>query len=133
VKDPERAAFQIEEDHYARRTGVRAQRVPDKKPPWWFFLIDQQERFWVARHGEGFHLPESESERNLRMAWGAPPSEWWEPLVMDVIEPNGRFLGTLEFPTHQTRVVVARNDKVWVIEEGEWGEQYVVRYRTAPG
>jgi hypothetical protein len=133
VKDAERAAFQEQEDHYARRTLRSPQRVGDQKPPWWSFWIDGEERFWVIRHAEGFRKPESDEERKARARFNAPLDEWWEPLIVDVIDPHGRFLGTLDFPTHLTRLIEARENLVWVIEEGEWGEHYVVRYRIQPG
>ena len=95
--------------------------------------MDEEGRIWAATHNEGTHIPETPDEKALREAWNNPPSEWWEPLVFDVIEPTGRFLGTLHFPNRQTKPMVSSGNLVWVLEKGEWDEQYVVRYRIVPG
>jgi hypothetical protein len=106
--------------------------IPGEKPPWWAFRIDEQGRLWVARHSEGVFIPESRDERERREQFGNPPAEWWEPLIVDVLEPRGRYLGTLRFPGYRTSVAVARNDEVWAIELGQYDEEYVVRYRIRP-
>jgi hypothetical protein len=69
-----------------------------------------------------------------------PPITWKQPVVFDVIEPNGRFLGTVAIPGVRKspydsfpRIVRARDMTVWTIELGEFDEQYVVRYRIVPG
>lgn len=129
VSRRERKAFQDLEDHFAARRDLKAARVPARKPPWWNVWVDQEGRIWVARHGEGEHVSETVTDRNRRVKLGNPPNEWWEPLRFDVISPGGRFLGTVQFPNRQTDLMVARGDRVWVLERGEYGEQYVVRYR----
>jgi protein-disulfide isomerase len=58
--------------------------------------------------------------------------EWRMPLVYEVIEPSGRYLG-LSFPNRQTELGFARGRHVWVVETGAFGESYVVRYRIAGG
>lgn len=133
VKHKERAAHQLIENHYSQRAKVRAERVSTEKPPWWAFWGDEEERLWVARHGEGYHRPESPSERRDRERLGNPPNEWWEPLAFDVIGPSGTFLGTLHFSNPQTDLAAARGNRVWVIEAGEYDERYIVRYRVEPG
>jgi hypothetical protein len=112
--------------------------VPDVKPPLWAFKIDEDGRYWVARHTEGYHRPETPEERERRRELiqyrgsEPPPLEWWEPLVVDVLDPRGRFLGTIRFPSNRIRVVEARGSTVWAVEHGEFDEQYVVRYRIEP-
>lgn len=109
--------------------------VPDVKPPIWAFKIDGDGRYWVARHSEGYHVPETQEEREYRRELiqyrgsEPPPLEWWEPLVIDVLDPRGRFLGTIRFPSNQTRIAEAYGDTVWAVERGELDEEYVVRYR----
>lgn len=129
VKPDERVAVQRIEDHFAHRRGVRGGEVPERKPPYWHLWVDRDGRIWVARYGEGRHVPETAEERERRLRYENPPNEWWEDLVFDVIEPTGRFLGTVRFPNRQTDLQVARDERVWVIERGEFGEQYLVRYR----
>lgn len=109
--------------------------VPEVKPPIWAFKIDGDGRYWVARHSEGYHVPETSEEREYRRELiqyrgsEPPPLEWWEPLVVDVLDPRGQFLGTIRFPSNQIRMAEAYGDAVWAIERGELDEQYVVRYR----
>jgi hypothetical protein len=107
--------------------------VPESKPPYWAIRVDEEGRIWVARHTEGVFFAESEFERAERAVYGNPPLEWWEPLVVDVIEPNGRFLGTLRFPGSKVTPMAAREDRLWTVELGEYDEPYVVRYRIESG
>jgi hypothetical protein len=74
-------------------------------------------------------MPETPGERERRERYQNPPAVWWDPLVFDVIDSTGRFLGAVRFDNVRTRPMVARGAVIWVIEEGEYGEQYVVRYR----
>jgi hypothetical protein len=108
-------------------------RIPAVKPPLWAFRVDQDGRIWVARHQEGYHRPETEAERTRRMnrPFGGPGAlmEWSEPLVTDVLEPSGRFLGTVRFPNDRTTIAWARGDTLWAVELGERDEAYLVRYR----
>jgi hypothetical protein len=138
----ERAEFQALGD--ASRRGRRdlvetSTSVPRTKPPFWGLWVDQEGRVWVARHTQARAVPETESEREVRLEGNRlrgvdrPPSEWWEPLVFDVIEPGGRYLGTVTLENHRTELSEARGTEIWVIEQGEFDEQYVVRYRVATG
>jgi hypothetical protein len=112
--------------------------VPTTKPPLWAMRIDDEGRIWVARHRPGVYVEESPTERRHRRESehyrGAttPPLEWWEPLVTDVIDADGRFLGTLTFPSNRATIVAARGLRVWTVEPGPGGEPNVVRYRVRP-
>ena len=133
VKRAERRAFQELEDHFSARRGERPSRVPTSKPPFWGLWVDQEGRIWIALHEEGVHIPESPSEREHRLRYENPPMEWWEARSFDVIESGGRFLGRLRFPNPQTDIAVARDNRIWVVERGELGEFYIVRYRVEGG
>lgn len=110
--------------------------VPRTKPAFWAIRVDEEGRLWVARHTEGVHRAETEAQRAERRRVAEfrgsepPPLEWWEPLVVDVIEADGRFLGTLRFPSDQMVPLAARGRLIWAVETGELGEQYVVRLRV---
>jgi hypothetical protein len=54
-------------------------------------------------------------------------------LVADVIEPGGRYLGTVRFPNERTTLAWATGATLWVVESGELDEGYVVRYRIEAG
>lgn len=130
----ERAEWEALVTHAERRGSNRGgTSIPDRKPPYWGFWVDQEARIWVARHTTAVRIPESESERAKRTETGAPPTEWWEPLVLDVIDPAGRFLGTVRLKDRKAVPKVARGNKLWVLEQGEFDEQYVVRYRIEAG
>jgi hypothetical protein len=143
----ERAQFRAQLDAQGERTVVMgrlsgmppdyAVTVPDTKPPFWAFQVDHDGRIWVAVHQAGYYRAETSEERRQRLALRLKPPnpalEWWEPLVTDVIEPTGRFLGTIRFPNPQTSIFFSRGDRIWVVELGEFDEQYVVRYRITPG
>lgn len=110
--------------------------VPAQKPPYWAIRVDEDARLWIARHSEGVFIEETDSERERRRELARyrgsepPPLEWWEPLVVDVIEGTGRFLGTIRFPSNRFSLVAARGRQVWAIESGANDEQYVVRFRA---
>ena len=107
--------------------------VPDTKPPFWALQVDQDGRIWVARHQEGFFKEETPQEMAARMKLVRVPGakmEWWEPLVTDVIEPSGRYLGTVAFPNGRATIAWASGDELWALELGEFDEPYVVRYRV---
>ena len=122
-----------------RGAGVRTVSladIPDTKPPFWAIQVDGLGRIWVARHAPGFHRPESAAERASRLARLQVPNsamEWREPLVVDVLEPTGRFLGTLSFPDERTTLGVVTEEVVWAVVSGDYDEQYLVRYRITPG
>lgn len=138
VDPDERRQFREHTAHVASLWGSGSglnDDIPAVKPPFWAFRVDGEGRFWVARHGVGTHEPESEAARRSRedlaqfRGSAPPPVEWWEPLTIDVLEPQGRFLGSVTLPNRQSVLLDARDRTVWVSERGEFDEQYVVRYR----
>lgn len=136
----ERAETQRLEDHFAERNGREPRRIPMAKPAWSDLDADAEGRVWVERYGVGFFAPETPGERDRRERYDNPPREWRHPIVYDVIEPRGRYLGTLRFPgfttsmpNNRVEIALARGNLVWVVEHGEYDEQYVVRYRLEPG
>lgn len=97
----------------------------------------------MRRHVRGIHVPETEGERARReeaceffgTSWAECEEgvrEWHEPMTFDVIEPSGVFLGEIALPNRQSELVFTKDDVVWVVEKGTYGEDYVVRYRIIP-
>lgn len=132
----ERAQAQAREDVVAERWGDPPRTVPREKPIWSEFEVDGDGRIWVRRHVEAVRVEETEAERERREGIGNPPWEWVEPTVYDVIDQDGTFLGTVRFPNStwasvldRVELVHAQGDTVWVVEKGEFGEDYVVKYR----
>ena len=114
-------------DFSERRTGARYGSLPDRKPAFHDFRVDDDGRIWVRRHvlaTEDPHRPNPTSPR--------PPLTWHEPTTFDVLSPDGRFLGTLTFPA-KTRFQTSRGLNVWGTVAGGFGEAYVVRFRIEPG
>lgn len=62
-----------------------------------------------------------------------PQRRWREPVVYDVFERDGRYLGPVAVPDRVT-LLLMRGDLVWGVAKGESDEEYVVRYRltTSP-
>ncbi|MEM7417795.1 MAG: hypothetical protein AAF389_20060 [Gemmatimonadota bacterium] len=142
VDGEERSQFRAHAAHVAGLWGPDAglgDDIPGEKPPFWSVRIDGEGRLWVARHSHGVLEPESAADRAEREELGRlrgsvpPPVEWWEPLTLDVIEPAGRFVGSVTLPNRQSVLLDARGDSVWVTERGDFDEEYVVRYRVVPG
>ncbi len=142
VERDERSQFESSAEHVTELWAGRydfSTNIPDTKPPFWTFWIDDDARIWVARHVEAHHRPETEAERAERERLGElrgtvpPKMEWWEPVTLDLFEPNGRFLGTVVLPSSQSRPVAAHGRQLWTVEKGEYDESYVVRYRIGGG
>ena len=139
----ERAEARRMEEVMNGRNGRPVRDIPSRKLPFKMVYADSQGRLWVQLRTPGHIEAETEGERATREKacefFGAPQaeceagvSEWREPLTFDVIGPDGRYFGRVELPNRQSRFEHAANDLVWVTEKGEYGEQYVVRYRIAP-
>lgn len=99
--------------------------VPDVKPFFRRLCADEMGRIWVERYVEPYEYEYSAEERAQR--GNRPLYTWREPQVFDVFEPAGRFLGTVRLPV-QTRLAFASEDRLWAIERGSFGEEYLVQY-----
>lgn len=100
------------------------QSIPREKPPFRELWIDSEGRIWVSRYAEAKEWlvsPEGSEEENR--------ATWVEPSVWDVIDPRGSFLGTVPLPD-RTQLIDARGRKIWALETGDLGEEYVVRLRV---
>lgn len=126
------------------RNGVPVRDIPREKPPLRELFVDTDGRLWLQRHAEGFVEPESDGERASRVEaceffaaskaeCDAGIGEWRQPVVYDVIEPEGVFLGQVALPNRLSELVHARGRELWVVERGAYGEEYVVRYRIGEG
>lgn len=99
--------------------------IPDEKAPYRGLLVGQGGRVWVQLHRPGRRRADSPSAR----PGGAVPPRWVEPVVYDVFEPDGRYLGRLRAPQGFEVVPrpVARGDTLWGVVRGELGVQRVAR------
>lgn len=129
----ERKEKQRLEKGFSARNGTSERRIPKTKPPFSSFKVDSEGRFWIEMFAPGYMERETPGERELRERYNGLLREWRQPLVCEVIDPGGEYLGRVEFPNRQTDLVWAHGREVWVIERGEFHEQYLVRYRVQPG
>lgn len=99
--------------------------IPEVKPPFKGLFVDQDGRIWVRLH--------QPAELVTPEALGASEAEstWREPIVFDVFEPGGRYLGQVHAPSGFRTLPqpVIRGDMVWAVvaEPGELPN--VVRFR----
>lgn len=102
--------------------------IPDRKP----FFSDIQTaadgRIWVQVSQPG-RLVTTDSKPTHD--GGVPPVERWiEPVVYDVFEVDGRYLGSVHLPD-ETELMYMRGDQVWAVQRDENEVPYVVRYRIS--
>ena len=138
-RDVERIPVRAEEktqwnawiDYFERRGRERGDNasygpIPDVKPYIRHLFVDDDGRIWVAVYAEARFQPYTEAERAER---GDRPSlEWNQPLVWEVVDPRGRFLGRVTLPD-KTSLAAARGNTVWGVQAGEYGEGQAVRFR----
>lgn len=100
--------------------------VPAFKPAYRSLLADADGRVWVRRFVRG--QPDSTAVPSPN---AAPPSGWTEPVVYDLFEPDGEYLGPLQLPP-RTTITPAPGDEIWGIVRGDFDEPHVVRFRLVP-
>jgi hypothetical protein len=106
--------------------------IPKTKPIIAGLYAGGDGRIWVALHQPGVRVPDEELEPGTAGARPAP--QFREPVVFDVFEKDGRYLGRVRAPTRFSTWPdpVFRGDLVWSTESDAAGVQYVVRYRIVP-
>lgn len=109
--------------------------VPDVKPAYRDILVGDDGRVWVqvSRPGVPFRSEaeaRAEAERTRQ-----PQLRFREPVVFDVFEPDGRYLGRVPTPSGlQTDPdPVLRGDMVWAVVVDELEVPRVVRFRIDVG
>jgi hypothetical protein len=128
----ERAEYEAREE-WRRERGIVAvaadrQPVPARKPPYRLLYVGERGRIWVWRYTaaekmDPADVPPPDPNR-------PPPVSWREPIVFDVFEPDGTYLGAVRMPP-RARAAIFRGDTIWGIRRGELDEQYVVRLVVA--
>jgi len=101
--------------------------VPDLKPFYRSISVGEQGRLWVRRYtqaekGEVIQAPAQPGREP------PPPTSWREPVVYDVFEADGTFLGSVRLPPRVSSFRF-RGDRVWGVRRGEFNESYVVGFR----
>lgn len=97
--------------------------VPGHKPAFTDVLVGDEGRVWVRLSREGHR------EANIDPS---KPAIWTEPVVYDVFEPDGRYLGQVTTPDGFLNYPepVFRGDTVWAGFEDADGVRYVKRYEV---
>lgn len=103
--------------------------IPDTKPVFRSFWIDQTGRIWVRRYVDAELRPPGPGN--------APPPalsrlDWVERPVWDVLGERGLNFGTLTLP-FRTAPLAAYGRTLWVHTLGPLDESYLVKYRIHPG
>ncbi len=98
--------------------------IPNTKPPISWLHTGEGDRIWVRVAQPGVPLPEAERLASLR-------SHVTEPVVFDVYESSGRFLGQVRAPDalRLSPHPVLGTDRVWGVVTDADGVQYIARFR----
>lgn len=124
----ERDQWQAIADRIGRSSlasGVDIGHIPTRKPPLKALDVDSEGRIWVWRYVRAVRYPSPEPDSSER---SRTPLDWREPPTWDVYDSRGTLLSTLVAP-REGMFAFAAGDVVWMIEQGDLGENYVVRYR----
>jgi hypothetical protein len=129
----ERAALYRAIDRRARQIDYRwtwgGPVIPEVKPPFKGLFVDEDGRIWVRLHQPV--EPAAEESAADESAAERAETAWREPIVFDVFEPGGRYLGQVHAPSGFRTLPqpVIRGDMVWAVvaEPGELPN--VVRFR----
>jgi hypothetical protein len=103
--------------------------VPDTKPPIKAVLIGDDGRLWVQLSQPGVRI----ADAGDAAPGERPPERWREPVVFDVFEPDGTYLGRVDVPDGFQRYPspVFRGVRVWAVVRDSLDVEYVVRFRLS--
>ena len=110
--------------------------IPETKPFFKRLFTDRDGRIWVQLHQPAERMvPEEPAGEEVRSEMRIPlqrsRERWVEPIVFDVFEPDGRYLGQVRAPTG-FRVAprpVIEGDHVWAVVREADEPLSIVRFR----
>ena len=104
--------------------------IPDSKPPYERFFIGDDSRIWVLLYQEAQRIDIDEGFAEEDEPGRVPELTWIEPVVFDLFEPDGRYLGMVRAPDGFSiyPTPVARSDTIWAVVEDELDVPYIVRF-----
>jgi hypothetical protein len=104
--------------------------IQDTKPPFTELFAGEDGTVWVQLSQPGFKTEDPNYDPTEP---DAIPNEWHEPVVFDVFEEDGRFLGTVRAPTGlvtQWTTPIFTKDWVLGVLRDEYDVETVVRFRV---
>jgi hypothetical protein len=104
--------------------------IPDTKPPYTGFFGGEDGTIWVRVSQPGIQRDDPSYDPTDP---DAIPDEWREPVVFDVFEEDGRYLGAVRAPEgFQARWTVPLLTKEWVLAvvRDEFDVETVVKFRV---
>jgi hypothetical protein len=110
--------------------------IPREKPFFSNVIADDDGRIWVKLHTPGERVPQNElTTGRARGRGAAPPSAervvFREPILYEVFEPDGRYLGRVQLPDFLYPPAIKGN-AVWAATTDANGVPVVTRFRITP-
>ncbi|HUG40272.1 MAG TPA: hypothetical protein VMM12_07300, partial [Longimicrobiales bacterium] len=104
--------------------------IPGTKPPYRAILTGRDGRIYVQLWQPGERIPEEEIETSSDPG-AAPPNRWREPVVFDVFEEDGTYLGQIRPPARfqASPQPVFDRERVWAVVTDEMDVEYLTRFR----
>jgi hypothetical protein len=134
VGDEEREIEKASITHNLRQTDPswswRGPSLPTTKAPMSGLFVARDGRIWVRVAAPSVEIPVAELAPPRDSL--APVVKHYTPIVYEVFEPGGRFLGRVAFP-RRARLAEAAGDQVWAIVPDADGMPAVTRFRVVPG
>ncbi len=131
VTDSEFAEYEARRARAKEQEGDALLPTPRIKPAYKGFYFGQDGTIWVQRHMPAHPTKDLQGDLGPMLA-AAPNWPFMEPVVFDVFEVDGTYLGEVEMPEN-TRPYVFGRDRIYAVRTGRYDEQYVVRFRLETG
>lgn len=106
--------------------------IPDIKPPYSDLLTSEEGRVWVRVHVPSERYMTAEDQRAEEDRLDRPVNPYREPVVFDVFEPTGEYLGRVETPMGFTVYPkpIIRDMTVWGVMRDELDVARLHRFRV---
>jgi hypothetical protein len=106
--------------------------VPDVKPAFRNLLPGRDGTIWVLRHTRA--REEDDPDWDPDRPDQGLPTRWVEPMVFDVFDEEGRYLGPVRVdePIRYWTLPILTRDRVWAVWPHELGYDRVARFRLEP-
>ena len=127
IEGDERSQWERYVQEIESRRGEEFPRMHGTKPAWKDFRLAADGRIWVRRYSTAEHVLGHETRASA--VGDLPTVQWVEPLLYDVLDPRGSYVGSVVLPA-EAEMLFAQGQFVWTLERGRFDEPYVVRYRV---